>query len=77
MDKIIFHIDINSCYLSVEAAYRLQQGSTVDLRDIPSVVGGDEESRHGMFWLNPYLLRNIIYTSVNPCFRLEINALVS
>jgi len=42
------HIDANSAYLSWEAAYRLQHGSKVDLRDIPSVVGGDEESRHGI-----------------------------
>lgn len=42
------HIDANSAYLSWEAAYRLQQGARVDLRDIPSVVGGDEESRHGI-----------------------------
>lgn len=48
MNKIIMHIDANSAYLSWEAAYRLQRGDTVDLRDIPSVVGGDEESRHGI-----------------------------
>jgi DNA polymerase-4 len=48
MGKLIFHIDANSAYLSWEAAYRLQQGEQVDLREIPSVVGGDEESRHGI-----------------------------
>ncbi len=48
MDKIIMHIDANSAYLSWEAVYRLQRGAAVDLRDIPSVVGGDEESRHGI-----------------------------
>lgn len=48
MDRLIFHIDVNSAYLSWEAAYRLQQGECVDLRAIPSVVGGDEESRHGI-----------------------------
>lgn len=49
MDKrFIFHIDVNSAYLSWEASYRLQQGSKVDLREIPSVVGGDVESRHGI-----------------------------
>lgn len=46
--KIIFHIDVNSAYLSWEAAYRLQQGEKLDLRTIPSVVGGDEETRHGI-----------------------------
>lgn len=48
MKKIIMHIDVNSAYLSWEAAYRLQHGATIDLRDIPSVVGGDETSRHGI-----------------------------
>lgn len=48
MSRLIFHIDANSAYLSWEAAYRLQKGDKVDLREIPSVVGGDEESRHGI-----------------------------
>ncbi|MBZ9637709.1 DNA polymerase thumb domain-containing protein [Clostridium sp. FP1] len=48
MSRLIFHIDVNSAYLSWEAAYRLQQGEQLDLRTVPSVVGGDEESRHGI-----------------------------
>ncbi|MBC2578860.1 DNA polymerase IV [Clostridium sp. DJ247] len=48
MSRLIFHIDVNSAYLSWEATYRLQQGEQVDLRTIPSVVGGNEESRHGI-----------------------------
>jgi DNA polymerase-4 len=48
MGELIFHIDVNSAYLSWEAAYRLQQGEQLDLRTVPSVVGGDEESRHGI-----------------------------
>ncbi|AGA68450.1 nucleotidyltransferase/DNA polymerase involved in DNA repair [Desulfitobacterium dichloroeliminans LMG P-21439] len=45
---IIFHIDVNSAYLSWEAAYRLQQGDSLDLRSVPSVVGGDPLTRHGI-----------------------------
>lgn len=48
MGRLIFHIDVNSAYLSWEATYRLQQGASIDLREIPSVVGGDESSRHGI-----------------------------
>lgn len=48
MNRIIFHIDVNSAYLSWEAAYRLQHGAEIDLRDIPSIVGGDQEKRHGI-----------------------------
>ena len=43
-----FHVDVNSAYLSWEATYRLSQGEEVDLREIPSVIGGDEFSRHGV-----------------------------
>ncbi len=47
-DKVIFHIDVNSAYLSWEAVYRLQHGEKQDLREIPSVVGGDPKTRHGI-----------------------------
>lgn len=46
--RIIFHIDVNSAFLSWEAAYRLQHGDPVDLREIPAVVGGDPATRHGI-----------------------------
>ncbi len=45
---MIFHIDVNSAFLSWEAVHRLAHGETVDLREIPSAVGGDVESRHGV-----------------------------
>jgi len=48
MSRIIFHIDANSAYLSWEAVYRLQHGAEIDLREIPSIVGGDEKKRHGI-----------------------------
>lgn len=41
-------IDVNSAFLSWEAAYRLQHGDSVDLRTIPSVVGGSQKRRHGI-----------------------------
>ena len=46
--RIIFHIDVNSAYLSWEAVHRLQHGDTLDLRTVPSVVGGDPVTRHGI-----------------------------
>lgn len=48
LDSIIFHVDVNSAYLSWIAAQRVYDGDPVDLRDIPSVIGGDELSRHGI-----------------------------
>lgn len=49
MQKVIFHIDVNSAFLSWEAVYRLfHRGGMLDLREIPSAVGGDISLRHGI-----------------------------
>lgn len=48
MAGIIFHIDVNSAYLSWTAVERLAHGDTVDLRRIPAVIGGDAATRHGI-----------------------------
>lgn len=49
MERIIFHVDVNNAFLSWEAIYRLQKlGETLDLRNIPSAIGGDKKSRHGI-----------------------------
>ncbi len=47
--RVIFHVDANSAFLSWTAAYRVSiLGETQDLREIPSVVAGDKESRHSI-----------------------------
>lgn len=48
MSSIFFHIDVNSAFLSWTAVTRLAAGDSVDLRDIPSIIGGDREKRHGI-----------------------------
>ncbi len=49
MDNLIFHIDVNSAFLSWEAVYRLHiLGEKTDLREIPSAVTGDIKKRHGI-----------------------------
>ena len=49
MEKVIFHIDVNSAFLSWEAVYRLHHaGGTVDLRNEVAAVGGDMAMRHGI-----------------------------
>lgn len=46
---IIFHIDVNSAFLSWTACYRKNVlGEEIDLRLVPSIVGGDQEARHGV-----------------------------
>jgi DNA polymerase-4 len=47
-NKILYHIDVNSAFLSWEAAYRLQMGEKLDLRTVPSAVGGDVSKRKGI-----------------------------
>ena len=47
--RLIFHIDVNSAYLSWTAVKLLQYGeSLIDIREVPSVIGGSEENRHGI-----------------------------
>lgn len=46
--QIIFHIDVNSAFLSWSAIEQLENGSALDLRLVPSIVGGDMERRHGV-----------------------------
>ncbi|MDE6664212.1 MAG: DNA polymerase IV, partial [Lachnospiraceae bacterium] len=49
MGAYIFHVDANSAFLSWSAAYRVSVlGEKTDLRLIPSIVGGDQEKRHGI-----------------------------
>ena len=48
-DRIIFHIDVNSAFLSWSAVKRLREDpSALDLRTVPSAVGGNVETRHGI-----------------------------
>ena len=47
MKPLVFHIDVNSAFLSWEATRRVKNGEE-DLRLIPSAVGGDREKRTGV-----------------------------
>ena len=48
-ERVIFHVDANSAFLSWSAAYRVKVlGEEKDLREVPSVVAGDKESRHSI-----------------------------
>ena len=47
MEKLIFHVDVNSAYLSWEAARRVANGEP-DIRLVPAVIGGDREKRTGV-----------------------------
>lgn len=46
--SVIFHIDVNSAYLSWTAVEELKNGKKRDLRQIPAIIGGDQKTRHGV-----------------------------
>ena len=48
MQKQILHVDVNNAFLSWTAVDMLKQGSNIDIREIPSVIGGDESRRAGI-----------------------------
>ncbi|MBR3610656.1 MAG: DNA polymerase IV [Oscillospiraceae bacterium] len=47
MERIVFHIDVNSAFLSWEASRRVRNGEE-DIRLIPSAIGGDRDKRTGV-----------------------------
>ena len=48
MQKQILHVDVNNAFLSWTAVDMLKQGSNIDIREIPAVIGGDESRRAGI-----------------------------
>lgn len=48
-ENVVFHVDVNSAYLSWEAVWRLKHlGGRLDIRNIASAVGGDIALRRGI-----------------------------
>ena len=48
-ERVIFHVDANSAFLSWTAAYKVRVlGEEEDIREVPSVVAGDKASRHSI-----------------------------
>ena len=64
-DQLIFHVDVNSAYLSWESCERKKKDpNALDLRTIPSAIGGDQEKRHGIILAKSTLAKSYgIYTS--------------
>lgn len=48
MERQILHIDVNNAFLSWTAIEMLKEGAKVDIRTIPSIIGGDETRRAGI-----------------------------
>ena len=48
MGKQILHVDVNNAFLSWTAVDMIEKGSKIDIREIPAIIGGDENRRSGI-----------------------------
>ncbi len=48
MESVIFHIDVNSAFLSWTSVDNIEHGNGMDLRTVPAIIGGDKKNRHGI-----------------------------
>lgn len=78
-NKVIFHIDINNAFLSWTAVKLLNEGYGKDIRKIPSIIGGDEEKRHGIVLAKSPVAKKMgiktaetIYSARKKCPNLEM-----
>ena len=77
--RVIFHVDVNNAYLSWTAVYLLKNGYKKDIRLIPSVIGGDEDSRNGIVLAKSPIAKKMgvksaetIYMARKKCKDLEV-----
>ncbi len=79
MKRIIFHVDVNNAFLSWTAVYLLKNGYDKDIREVPSVIAGDEKSRHGIVLAKSPLAKKYgivsaetLYSARRKCKNLEV-----
>lgn len=62
MEPVIFHIDVNSAYLSWSALELLRQDpDSTDIRTIPAIIGGNRQTRHGIVLAKSLSAKNIYH----------------
>lgn len=72
MERVIFHIDVNSAFLSWTAAYRVRVlGEKQDLREIPSAVAGDKDRRQGVILAKSQAAKRLGVKTGEPIFRAQ------
>ena len=64
-ERLIFHVDVNSAYLSWEAVHQLKNGASTDIRTIPSIIGGDTSLRKGVVLAKSLLLNVFVFIREN------------
>ena len=79
MDRQILHVDVNTAFLSWTAVNMLKNGYPVDIRTIPSIIGGDEERRSGIVLAKSQVAKKFgiitgepIYFARKKCNKLEV-----
>ncbi len=77
--RIIFHVDVNNAFLSWTAILLLQEGYKIDIRKIPSVIGGDESRRSGIVLAKSPIAKKFgivtaetLYSARSKCKNLQI-----
>ena len=67
-ERIIFHVDVNNAFLSWTAVDLLSKGYHIDIREIPSVIGGDEEKRRGIVIAKSPVAKKMGVQTADPLF---------
>ncbi len=67
-ERIIFHIDVNNAFLSWTAVDLLKKGYPIDIRTIPSVIGGDEEQRRGIVTAKSPIAKKMGVVTAEPLY---------
>lgn len=77
-ERQILHVDVNNAFLSWTAVHMLKNGHSIDIRTIPSIIGGDEERRSGIVLAKSPIAKKFgivtgepIYFARKKCNRLE------
>lgn len=77
-ERQILHVDVNNAFLSWTAVHMLKNGHRIDIRTIPSIIGGDEERRSGIVLAKSPIAKKFgivtgepIYFARKKCNRLE------
>ncbi|MBE6984098.1 MAG: DNA polymerase IV [Ruminococcaceae bacterium] len=72
MERVIFHVDVNSAFLSWTAVYRCKVlGETEDLRELPSAVAGDKNSRQGVILAKSQAAKKFGVKTGEPIFKAQ------
>ena len=79
MERKILHVDVNNAFLSWTAVDMLKKGYSVDIRNIPSIIGGDETRRAGIVLAKSPIAKKFgvvtgepIYFAKKKCANLQI-----